>query len=122
MPLFSCFTLLLLNFLIPFKKRETEKIKEAFSNWEGMMSRVPRTENTVVGVDLNGHVGKNAGVFKRVHGGNGYGQRNIEGENISESMECLDLALANTFFNKKEGHLISHKSGGNSSQIDFIIT
>ena len=37
-------------------------------------------------------------------------------------MESLDLALVNTFFNKKEEHLITYKSGGNSSQIDFIMT
>ncbi len=39
-----------------------------------------------------------------------------------KSIESLDLALENTFFNKKEEHLITYKSGGNSSQIDFIIT
>ena len=86
------------------------------------MSRVPRTEKIVVGADLNGHVGKHAGVFQRVHWGKGCGHRKREGENILESMESLDLALVNTFFNKKEEHLITYKSGGNSSQIDFIMT
>ena len=57
-----------------------------------------------------------------MHGGKGYGQRNREGEKILKSIESLDLALENTFFNKKEEHLITYKSGGNSSQIDFIIT
>ena len=37
-------------------------------------------------------------------------------------MESVDLALVNTFFNNKEEHLITHKSGGNRSQIDFIMT
>ena len=37
-------------------------------------------------------------------------------------MESLDLALVNTFFNKKEEHLITYNSGGNSSQIDFVMT
>ena len=86
------------------------------------MTRVPRTENIVVGADLNGHVGKNPGVFQRVHGGKGYGQRTREGENILESTESLDLTLVNTFFNKKEEPLITYKSGGNSSQIDFFMT
>ena len=77
-------------------------IKEEFlKDWEDLMTRVPRTEKIVVGVDLNGHVGKT----QRVHGGKGYGQRNREGENILERMESLDLALLNTFFNKKEEHL-----------------
>ena len=39
-----------------------------------------------------------------------------------ESRESLDLALVNTFFNKKEEHLITYKSGGNSSQTDSIMT
>ena len=47
---------------------ETEKIKEEFlKDWEDLMSRVPRTEKSVIGADLNGHVGKHAGVFQRVH-------------------------------------------------------
>ena len=40
--------------------------------------------------------------------------------NIWESMESLDLALVNTFFIKNEDHLVTYKSAGNSSQIDFI--
>ena len=71
---------------------------------------------------LNGHVGTNPGVFQRVHGGKFYGQRNREGAKILESMESLDLALVNTFFNKNEEHLITYKSGWNSSQIGFIMT
>ena len=94
---------------------ETETINEEFlKDWEDLMTRVPRTEKIVVGADLNGHVGKNPGVFQRAHGGKGYGQRNREWENILESTESLDLALVNTFFNKKEERLITYKSGGNS--------
>ena len=89
---------------------ETKTIKEEFlKDWEDLMTRVPRNENIVVGTDLYGHVGQNPGVFQRVRGGTGYGQRNREGGNILES---LDLALVNTFFNKKEEHLITYKSGG----------
>ena len=33
-------------------------------HWEDPMSGVPRTEKTVVGADLNGHVGKIQVVFK----------------------------------------------------------
>ena len=34
-----------------------------------------------------------------------------------ESMESLDLALVNTFFNKKEEHLITYKSGGTAHKL-----
>ena len=57
-----------------------------------------------------------------MHGGKGYGHRKRAGEKILENMESLDLALVNTFFNKNEEHLITNTSGGNSSQIDFIMT
>ena len=63
---------------------ETEKIKEAFlRNWGDLMSRVPRTETIVIGANINGNVGGNLGVFQRVHGGKGYGQRNREGNFFS---------------------------------------
>jgi len=45
---------------------ETEKIKEEFlKDWEDLMSIVSRTEKTVVGAELNGHVGNNPGVFRK---------------------------------------------------------
>ena len=103
--------------------RNREDKEEFLKDWEDVMSRVPRTENIVVGADINGHVGKYPGVFQRVQRkGKRYGQRNREGKKILESMESLNLALMNTFFNKNEEHLITYKSGGNSSQIDFIMT
>ena len=97
---------------------ETEKIKEFLKDWEDLLSR---TEKIVVGTDLNGLVGKNPGVFQREHGRKGYGQRNREGEQILDNMKSLDLALVNTYFNKKEEHLITYKSGANSSQIGVIM-
>ena len=33
-----------------------------------------------------------------------------------------DLVLTNTCFKKRESHLITFKSGGNSSQIDFLLS
>ena len=102
---------------------EIEEIKDEFlKDWEDLMSRVPITEKFVVVADRNGHVETNPGVFQSVHAGKGYGQRNREGEKILEMMESLDMALENTFFDKKEEHIIIYKSGGNSSQIDFIMT
>ena len=33
----------------------------------------------------------------------------------------FDLAIANTFFRKREEHYITYKSGGNKAQIDFMM-
>ena len=43
-----------------------------------------------------------------------------EGERVLEMAQTYDLALLNTFFEKKEEHLITFKSGGNRSVIDYI--
>ena len=53
---------------------ETDTINELFfKDWEDLMTKVPRTAKMLVGTDLNGHVGRNPGVFQRVHGGKSYG-------------------------------------------------
>ena len=82
---------------------------------------VPARERLVEGADLNGHVGRSNDGFQRVHAGKGFGDRNAGGERVLENMEASDLALLNTFFDKKEEHLVSFKSGNDRSQIDFIL-
>ncbi|KAH1189168.1 hypothetical protein GmHk_20G056992 [Glycine max] len=46
---------------------------------------------------------------------------NGEGKSILEFSEALDLSIANTWFKKREEHLITYKSGGICSQIDFFL-
>ena len=36
-------------------------------------------------------------------------------------MEASDMVLINTFFQKKEEHLVSYKNGNNKLQIDYIM-
>ena len=38
-----------------------------------------------------------------------------------DSAVSFDLAIANTFFRKREEHYITYKSGGNKAQIDFMM-
>ena len=60
--------------------------------------------------DLNGHVGSEIEGFEGVHGGFGFGKRNVEGEMILETADALNLAVLNTWFKKKENvHL--HENG-----------
>ncbi|KAH1191322.1 tRNA pseudouridine(38/39) synthase [Glycine max] len=59
--------------------------------------------------------------FEGVHGGFGLGEMNGEGKSILEFSEALDLSIANTWFKKREEHLITYKSGGTCSQIDFFL-
>ena len=87
---------------------------------EDCISETPN-ERVLIGADMNGHVGKSAGTFKGIHGGKGFGTRNEDGEKILESAESLGLVLVNTCFEKKKEHLITYKSGGNETQIDYIM-
>ena len=72
--------------------------------------------------DLNGHVGRTISGYENVHGGYGYGIRNPEGERILELGDAMNMVVCNTFFKNRENRLITYPSGGNQSQIDYIMT
>ena len=87
-----------------------------------MVTSVPDKEEIVIGADLNGHVGDKRDGFESEHGGHGYGQRNDEGWDVLRFAQAYNLAIVDTFFNKREEHLITYKSGQRSSPIDYILT
>ncbi|KAH1257658.1 Craniofacial development protein 2 [Glycine max] len=87
----------------------------------GVLQDIPQGEKVFLGGNLNGHVGSVARGFEGVHGGFGLGEMNGEGKSILEFSEALDLSIANTWFKKREEHLITYKSGGTCSQIDFFL-
>ena len=81
------------------------------------MRRIPLHEGLIIGGDLNGHLGKNRSNFEMGHGGYGYGQQNSEGESILSFVQAYNL-VANTYFQKKDEHLITYKSGDRCSTVD----
>ena len=89
---------------------------------DGLVQGILESERIFIGGDLNGHVGKTSGGYERVHGRYGFGERNAAGEAIIEFAMAYDLAIANTYFIKREEHLVTFKSGSNRSQIDFFLT
>ena len=52
---------------------------------------------------------------------NNWGDRNAEGEEILQCAQAYDLGIVNTFFQKKMEHIITDKSGGRRSVIDYIL-
>ncbi|KAJ0175133.1 hypothetical protein K1T71_009274 [Dendrolimus kikuchii] len=101
-----------------------EKTKEIFwGDMDTVLVNIPNNEDVFVGGDFNGHVGYMNYDFERIHGGKGFGaRRNSEGESLLEMATAYDLAILNTYFKKKDEHLITYKSGNNKTQIDFILT
>ena len=73
------------------------------------MRGIPQGEHVFIGGDFNGHVGKDRGGYEMVHGGQGFGDRNNFGEAILDFAVAYDLIVANTFFRKRDGHLITFK-------------
>nr|XP_049692389.1 uncharacterized protein LOC126053698 [Helicoverpa armigera] len=97
-----------------------ESVKEKF--WEDcLMMNVQDSEEVYVGGDFNGHVGRESDGYERVHGGRGFGTRNASGETLLQAAGAFDLAITNTWFNKREEHLVTYKSGHHATQIDYFL-
>ncbi|XP_063544350.1 craniofacial development protein 2-like [Cydia strobilella] len=100
--------------------QEAEK-QQFWEDLHDLLKTLPATEQKVVCGDLNGHVGKDRDGFEGYHGGFGFGRQNSEGATIMEFAASQNLAVVNTFFQKKEEHLITYKSGRAKTQIDYIL-
>ena len=59
----------------------------------------------IVGGDLNGHVGISREAIERIHGGWGVGEKDEEGERVTDFAMAFDLSIVNTFFEKRPNHL-----------------
>ena len=99
------------------------EIKDSFyEDLVRIVASVPFEEMLIVGGDLNGHVGQVSAGFEGIHGGHGYGERNPDGIRILDFCVSNNLVITNTFFEKRENQTITYSSGGNKSQIDYILT
>jgi hypothetical protein len=91
---------------------ESEK-RKFWEDLDGMVRAVPTNEKLSVG-DLNGHVGSTNAGYELAHGGFGYGSRN-QGEDILDFAVAYNLGIANTFFRKRDSHLVTFSSSGHHS-------
>ena len=86
-----------------------------------MYQRVDESEKLLICGDLNGHVGAEVDGFEGVYGGFGFRKRNVEGEMILEFADALNLAVANTWFVKDEGKLITYENRACRTVVDYIL-
>ena len=84
------------------------------------MGNIPSNKKVFIGGNFNGHMGKEADSYESVHAGFGLGVRNESGELLHFAL-AHDLVIANSIFRKKEEHLITYKSGGHATQIDYAL-
>ena len=71
--------------------------------------------------DFNGHVGKRIEGYEDVHGGNGIGERNVEGKMLLEFCDEKELYVANTWFRKGEKRKVTYSAGENDLEIGFLL-
>ena len=79
-----------------------------------VVSGIDSGERLLICGDLNGHLGSEIDGFEGVHGGFGFGKRNVEGEMILETADALNLAVLNTWFKKKERRLFTYENPTNA--------
>ncbi|KAK3524879.1 hypothetical protein QTP86_011079 [Hemibagrus guttatus] len=58
---------------------------------------------------------------EEVMGKFGVKERNLEGEMVVDFAKRMDMAVVNTYFQKREEHRVTYKSGGKRTQVDYIL-
>ena len=83
--------------------------------------KVPATEILIPVGNCNDHIGASAGVCSNGHGGHCFGIHNTEDERIVKFAIADGLHVGVARFKKSDAHLITYSSGGDSTQIDYIL-
>jgi hypothetical protein len=111
----------LISVYAPQMGRTMEEKMDFYAALGKIMTEVGSSERVIICGDLNGHVGELIEGFEGVHGGNGYGARNLEGEMLLEFADLHSLMVANTWFTKDDSKKITYESGENRSVIDYVL-
>ncbi|KAK3543806.1 hypothetical protein QTP70_028101 [Hemibagrus guttatus] len=97
-------------------------MRERFwSELDEVMESIPTGERVVIGADFNGHVGEGNTGDEEVMGKFGVKERNLEGQMVVDFAKRMDMGVVNTYFQKREEHRVTYKSGGRRTQVDYIL-
>ena len=101
--------------------RPMEEKEELLIALGRLLRGIKSDEELVICGDFNCHVGTLADGFEGVHGSNGYGDRNVEGEMLLEFAVAMELCLVNTWFRKEESKKVTYESGGHRTVVDYVL-
>ena len=90
----------------------------AYRIWKGVILRQPTNlvqtidglETFLICGDFNGHIGKAALGYEGIHGGYGFGKRNVDGERILKFAVTNNLVVGKSKFVKKDLIILSRVS------------
>ncbi|KAK3569805.1 hypothetical protein QTP86_005795 [Hemibagrus guttatus] len=100
---------------------ELEEKERFWSELDEVMESIPMGERVLIGADFNGHVGEGNTGDEEVMGKFGVKERNLEGQMVVDFAKRMDMGVVNTYFQKREEHRVTYKSGGRSTQVDYIL-
>ncbi|KAK3528212.1 hypothetical protein QTP86_026675 [Hemibagrus guttatus] len=95
---------------------ELEEKERFWSELDEVMESIPTDERVVIGADFNGHVGEGNTGDEEVMGKFGVKERNLEGHMVVDFAKRMDMGVVNTYFQKREEHRVTYKSGGRRTQ------
>ena len=99
-------------------------MEEKHDFWEdlvGFIENVSKKERIVLGADLNGHVGEGNIGDEEIMGRYDAGTRNKEVSMVVDFAKKMNLKIVNTYFKKNDKNRVTYKSGGNSTQVDYVM-
>ena len=114
----------ILNIVSAYAPQVNYSMEEKNDFWEdldGLIESISKEERIVLGAGLNGHVGEGNIGDKEIMGRHGAGTRNKEGSMVVDFGKRMNLAIVNTYFKKKDEHRMTYKSGGKSTQVDYVM-
>ncbi|KAK3509656.1 hypothetical protein QTP70_008401 [Hemibagrus guttatus] len=100
---------------------ELEEKERFWSELDEVMESIPTGERVVIGADFNGHVGEGNTGDEEVMGKFGVKERNLEGQMVVDFAKRMDMGVVNTYFQKREEHRVTYKSGVRRTQVDYIL-
>ncbi|KAK3506526.1 hypothetical protein QTP70_006437 [Hemibagrus guttatus] len=95
---------------------ELEEKERFWSELDEVIESIPTGEQVVIGADFNGHVGEGNRGDEEVMGKFGVKERNLEGQMVVDFAKRMDMAVVNTYFQKREEHRVTY-----STQVDYIL-
>ena len=98
-----------------------EKKNDFWEDLDGLIESISKEERIVLGADRNGHVGEGNIGDEEIMRRYSAGTRNKEGSMVVDFGKRMDLAIVNTYFKKKDEHRVTYKSGGKSTQVDYLM-
>ena len=114
----------ILNIVSAYAPQVNNSMEEKNDFWEdldGLIESVSKEEKIVFDADLNGYVGKGNKGDEEIMGRYSAQTRNKEESIVVDFAKRMDLAIVNTYFKKKDEHRVTYKSGGKSTQVDYVM-